>query len=518
MKPLAEAVAVIGERIVAVGDKAEINSWKGPNTQVIDAGGKLLMPGFNDAHVHMLSGGRQLDYVQLKDADTPEEFARRIAERAKNNPEGEWILGGDWDEQRWDPSELPTKNLIDSVTPSTPVFVIRYDGHMALINSVTLRLAGITAATPDPLGGKILRDENGNPTGVLKVSAMELVRKHLPPETATQRNRAVKRAFEHAASLGITSVQDMTTSNEDIATFLEMEEKGELTARVSVAPRVLDWNDQAILGIRNGFGSPYLRFGMVKGFVDGSIGSTTALFFEPYTEAPGTYGFLTEEILPLDETQERLIKIDRAGLQICLHAVGDKGNSITLDFLERIEEANGQRDRRYRIEHAQHLVPEDFDRFAEMNVIASVQPYHAIDDGRFVEARIGHERSKTTYAFRTFIDKDVKLALGTDWNGAPLEPMLTLYAAVTRATLDGKHPDGWFPEQKITMEEAVEAYTLGAAYAEFQEKEKGSITPGKLADMIIVSEDIFNIDPVALPEVKVEMTMVGGKVVYSAAR
>ena len=517
-KPLAEAVAVIGERIVAVGHSAEIDSWRGPETQVIDAGGKLLMPGFNDAHVHMIQGGRQLDNVQLKDAATPEEFARRIAERAKTIPAGEWILGGDWDEQLWDPPKLPTKDLIDGVTPSTPVFVIRYDAHMALANSVTLRLAGITAATPDPPSGEIIRDEDGNPTGVLKVSAMELVHEHIPPEIAAERRQAAKRAFEHAAALGVTSIQDMTTSNEDLSTFMDLAEKGELTARVYVAPAELDWTDQATLGIRSGFGSSYLRLGMVKGFVDGSLGSTTALFFEPYTDAPETRGLLTEEILPLDEAEERLVGADRAGLQICLHAVGDEGNSITLDFFERIVEANGRRDRRFRIEHAQHIAPRDFDRYVRLNVIASVQPYHAIDDGRFAEARIGHERSKTTYAFRTLIDKGVRLVLGTDWNGAPLEPMLTLYAAVSRATLDGKHPEGWFPEQKITLGEAVEAYTMGAAYAEFQEKEKGSITDGKLADMVILSEDIFSLDPPAIRDVKTEMTIVGGKVVYSANR
>ncbi len=516
-KPQAEAVAVIRDRIAAVGSSAEVNSWRGTQTQVIDAGGKLLLPGFDDAHVHFIDGGRQLENVNLRDAPTMQEFALRIRERAKNTPAGEWIVGGDWDEQRWTPPSLPAKELIDPVTPDTPVFVNRYDGHMCLANSAALRLAGVTAKTLDPPGGTIVRDAQGNPTGILKDAAMTYVYKAIPPLKPEQRLRAAKRAMEHAASLGVTSVQDMNPGYADVALYAQLAESGELAIRIYAAPMETGWTDQARIGLRHAFGSALLRLGAVKGYADGSLGSTTAYFFEPYTDAPSTRGLLSDEMQPPSEMLKRLMGADAAGLQLCTHAIGDQAISMVLDMYEQIEKTNGPRDRRLRIEHAQHVAPKDFSRFARLQVIASVQPYHAIDDGRWAERRIGPERARTTYPFRTFLDHQIRLALGTDWYVAPLDPMQTLYAAVTRATLDGKHPDGWVPEQKITAAEAVEAYTMGSAFAEFQENEKGSITPGKLADMVILGADIFRIPPAEIRNVKVQTTVLGGKVIYSAS-
>jgi len=516
-RPRAEAVAVLGERIVAVGSSAEMDAWRGPRTRMLDAHGKLLLPGFNDAHVHFVDGGMQLVNVDLKDADSRQEFARRIAERARRAPK-EWILGGRWDEQKWTPAELPGKELIDAATPKTPVFVNRYDGHMALANSVALRLAGVTAKTPDPPGGMIVRDAGGNPTGILKDAAMSYVDKVIPPLTREQRRRAVKRALAYAATLGVTSVQHMNPEYADVAVYAELAEKGELTARIYAAPLETHWQDQAKIGIRHGFGSPFLRLGAVKGYTDGSLGSATAYFFDPYLDVPNTRGLLSEEMQPLDKMRQRLVRADAAGLQLSMHAIGDRGISMMLDLFADVIRANGERDRRLRIEHAQHVAAKDFQRFAQMKVIASVQPYHAIDDGRWAEKRIGAKRLQTTYAFRTFLDDGVRLALGTDWTVAPLNPMWTIYAAATRATLDGKNPDGWVPQQKIKVAEAVEAYTMGSAFAEFQDKEKGSITPGKLADMVLLSDDILTIDPRAIPEVKVEATIVGGKIVYERAR
>ena len=513
-QPTAEALAVLGECIVAVGSSSEVASWRGVNTRVVDARGRRVLPGFNDSHVHLVQAGEQLANVHLKDAESPETFARRIGDFAASLPEGEWILGGDWDEQLWEDAELPTKELIDEVTPNHPVFIIRYDGHMALANTLALTLARVDRETRDPPAGSIVRDAGGEPTGVLKIAAMDLVREVIPPMTDERRREAALRGLAHAAALGVTSIHDMTTAFEDVALFMDLEAEGALTARIYAAPPERRWADLAEVGIKRGFGSSYLRLGALKGFVDGSLGSTTALFFEPYTDAPDTRGTFRPEFLPADEARARLVAADAAGLQICLHAIGDRGVSTTLDLFEEIQKANGARDRRFRIEHAQHLLPKDFERFAALDVIASVQPYHAIDDGRWAETRIGRERSKTTYAFRTFLDRGVDLALGTDWNGAPLEPMWTLYAAVTRATLDGKRPDGWVPEQKITLEEALYAYTMGSAYAEFQEKEKGSIIPGKLADVVILSEDIFEIAPERWPEVEADMTIVGGRIVY----
>src|SRR5438067_675032 len=383
--PKADAMAAIGDRIVAVGSSAEIDSWRGPDTKVIDAGGKLLLPGFDDSHVHFISGGAQLDQVELNDAATPEEFARRIGAQAKKTSKGEWMLGGDWDETKWPKPQLPTKELVDGLTGNTPIFVNRYDGHQSLANSAAMKLAGITAKTPDVAGGVIVRDKSGNPTGIFKDAAMDLINKAIPPMSHERRMRAARRALEHAASVGVTSVQDMNPEFADVAVYSEL---------------------------------------------------------------------------------------------------------------------------------AQHMAEKDFERFAKLHVIASMQPYHAIDDGRWAEGRLGHARSRYSYAWRSFLDHGVKLAFGTDWFVAPLNPMLGLYAAVTRATLDGKNPDGWVPEEKITLPEAVEAYTVGSAFAEFQENVKGSITPGKLADMVILSDNIFDVKPEAIRSVKVETTIVGGKIVY----
>lgn len=517
-QPQAQAVAVFGDRIIAVGSNAEIAALRGPVTRMIDAGGKLLLPGFNDAHVHFVSGGLQLDSVQLNDVTSLEEFVRRIAERAKKTPKGEWIQGGDWDETKWPGSVLPTKELIDPVTPDNPVFLSRYDGHSSLANSAALKLAGVTARTPDPPGGTIVRDAQGNPTGDLKDAATDLVYKVIPPLSHAQVLRAVKRALEHAASVGVTSVQNMDPDYADIAAYAELLQAGELTTRIYAAPLITQVDDQVKIGIRHTFGGPYLRIGAVKAFADGSLGSRTAYFFEPFSDQPGNHGLLSDEMQPLSLMRDRMMKADAAGLQICTHAIGDQAISMILDLYTEVVKANGGADRRFRIEHAQHMAAKDFDRFAQLNVIASVQPYHAIDDGRWAEGYIGHDRTSRTYPFRTFLNHGVHLAFGTDWDVAPLNPLLTVYAAVTRATLDGKNPNGWFPEQRLTVEESVRAYTMGSAYAEFQEKEKGSITPGKLADMVILSDDIFSLDPAKIRDVKVLKTIVGGKLVWDSSR
>ncbi|HEX8871322.1 MAG TPA: amidohydrolase [Candidatus Acidoferrum sp.] len=516
-RPEAQGVAVLGDRIVAVGSNEEVDAWRGPQSRVIDAGGKLLLPGFNDSHVHFVIGGMQLDSVDLKDVTSPQEFARLIGERAKARPKGEWILGGTWDETKWNPPDIPTKELIDALTPETPVFVSRYDGHMGLANSLALRLAGITAKTADPPGGVIVRDKNGNPTGALKDAAAELMYKIVPPPTHDQRIRIIKRAMAHAASLGVTSVQQMDADPEDIAAYGELLQRGELTVRIYAARPIAKVGDEVQLGVRHAFGGPFLRIGAFKGFADGSLGSSTAFFYEPFLNQGENRGFLLDEMRPLSVMRDRMMAADAAGLQLCTHAIGDHAISVILDLYAEVAKAHGEADRRFRIEHAQHMAAKDFERFGQLKVIASVQPYHAIDDGRFAEARIGRDRASRTYAFRTFLDHGVRLALGTDWYVAPLDPMQTVYAAVTRATLDGKNPGGWFPEQKLTVPEAIEAYTMGSAYAEFQDREKGSITPGKLADMVLLNEDVFSIAPEKIRNVRALKTIVGGKLVYEAS-
>jgi predicted amidohydrolase YtcJ len=513
-QPKAEAVAVIGDLIVGVGSRADIDLWRGPQTKMIDAGGRLLLPGFNDAHVHFIQGGAQLEQVQLTDAATPEEFAKRIAVQVKKTPKGEWILGGRWDETKWPKPDLPTKDLVDSVTGDTPIFVERYDGHEALANSTAMKLAGIDAKTPEVPGGVIVRDGSGTPTGVFKDAAMPLIYKVIPPMTDEQRLRAARAAMKHAASLGVTSVQHMNPEFADVAAYSVLAEKGELTTRIYAAPMETEWRDQAKVGIRHAWGSSDLRLGAVKGYADGSLGSRTAYMFEPFTDDPGNRGLLSDEMHPPRAMRDRLMQADAAGLQIRVHAIGDRAISMILDIFADIEKEHGYHDQRFTIEHAQHMAQKDFERFAKLHIIASMQPYHAIDDGRWAERRLGHERLRRSYAWRSFLSHGVTLAFSTDWPVAPLDPLLGLYAAVTRATLDGKNPGGWIPEEKITLPEAIEAYTMGAAFAEFQENKKGSITPGKLADMVILNENIFDLKPEAIRNVKVKTTILGGKVIY----
>jgi predicted amidohydrolase YtcJ len=512
--PAAEAVAVYAGRIVAVGTSAEVRALAGPKTRVVDAGGALVMPGFNDAHVHFLSGGFQLSSVDLRDAATPQEFAERIRSFAEKLPKGRWITGGDWDHERWPGAPLPTKELIDAFTPDRPVFVNRLDGHMALANSYTLRLAGVTRDTPDPPGGQIVRDaKTGEPTGVLKDAAMSYVWKFAPASSFEEKLDAARAATAHAAAHGVTSVQDMS-AGADVGVYQTLLERGELKTRVYAVSPLPDWERLGRVGVRRAFGGDMLRVGGLKAFSDGSLGSTTALFFEPYLDAPNTSGLPGDEMFPEGAMLKRVQGADAAGLQVMIHAIGDKANDSVLTIFEQVEKANGARDRRFRVEHAQHLRAQDIPRFARGRVVASMQPYHCIDDGRWAEKRIGRERAKGTYAFRSLLDAGVVLAFGSDWSVAPLDPVLGIYAAVTRRTLDGKHPGGWVPEQKITVEEAVRAFTVGSAYAEFAEHAKGTIAPGKLADLVILSEDIFKIDPAAIEKVRVRMTIVDGRVVF----
>ncbi|HEX8847145.1 MAG TPA: amidohydrolase [Pyrinomonadaceae bacterium] len=513
-KPQAEAVAIYGNKIVAVGSTAEIRKLAGPRTKTIDAGGRLVLPGFNDSHVHFLSGGFQLASVDLRDTNTPQEFAERIRQFAQKIPKGRWITGGDWDHERWPNTSLPTKELIDAFTPETPVFVSRLDGHMALANSLVLKLAGVTKETPDPPGGLIVRDpKTGEPTGVLKDAAMSYVYKIIPDSSFDEKLAAARAATEHAARHGVTSVQDMSAGN-DVGVYQVLMERGELKTRIYAVSPLPYWERLANTGVQKAFGNDMLRIGGLKGFSDGSLGSTTALFFEPYLDAPGMRGLLGDEMQPEGSMLKRVREADRYGLQVMIHAIGDAANDKVLAIFEQVTKENGERDRRFRIEHAQHLRPQDIERFGRGRVIASMQPYHCIDDGRWAEKRIGHERARGTYAFRSLLDKGAVLAFGTDWTVAPINPLFGIYAAVTRRTLDGKNPGGWIPEQKITIAEAVRAYTVGSAFAEFTEDSKGTISPGKLADLVILSRDIFQIDPVEIEHVRVLTTIMDGRVVY----
>jgi predicted amidohydrolase YtcJ len=513
--PEASAVAVLGDRIIEVGGDSDVDRLRGPATRVIDAGGRLVLPGFNDSHVHFAEGGRNLLSVQLRDAATPEEFARRIGTYARTLPAGTWILGGDWDHELWPGSPLPTRQLIDALTPDHPVFVNRLDGHMALANSLALRLAGVGDSTKDPDGGTIVRDPSGNPTGLLKDAAADLVYRVIPAPDPAQRRRAILAALDEARRFGVTSVQDMSSA-EEFATYQDLLKEGKLTVRISCRTPLSDYQRISAVGIHAGFGSAWLRTGSLKAFADGSLGSTTALFFEPYADAPNTSGLPAPMMFPEGNMKRLIARADAAGLQVTVHAIGDKANHLVLDMFEEVAKENPAWDRRFRIEHAQHLRADDIPRFSALGVVAAMQPYHAIDDGRWAEKRIGKERCKTTYAFRTLIDSGAKVAFGSDWYVAPLNPLLGIYAAVTRRTLDGKNPGGWYPEQKISAAEAIKSYTWTSAFAEFQETEKGTITAGKLADLVILSDDILAIPPEQIEKARVLYTIVGGRVVYEA--
>ena len=515
-RPQAEAVAVSGNRIAALGPSAEIKALAGPKTRVVDAGGQSVLPGFNDAHVHWLMGGYSITNVDLRDATSPAEFSKRIAEFAQKIPKGRWILGGDWDHEKFPGAALPTKEWIDAVTPENPVFVNRTDGHMALANSLALKLAKVTKETKDVPGGEIVRGASGEPTGILKEdAAMALVDRVIPARSWDENHAAALAATEHAARVGVTSVQDMS-AGDDIGLYQFMHEHGELKTRIYAMRSILSWEVLGKTGVRGAFGGDWLRIGGLKGFADGSLGSTTARFFEPFSDAPNTRGLFVDQMLPEGIMLQRVEAADERGLHVMIHAIGDEANYAILEIFRQVAEKHGPRDRRFRIEHAQHLRRSEIKRFGSQKVIASMQPYHCADDGRWCDKRIGPERAKGTYAFRSLLDAGAVLAFGSDWTVAPLNPMEGLKAAVTRQTLDGKHPNGWVPEQKITLEEAIRAFTMGSAYAEFQDQIKGSLTPGKLADLVLLDCDIFKIDPAQIDKVKVTLTVVDGKVAYEA--
>ncbi|OGD11095.1 MAG: amidohydrolase [Candidatus Aminicenantes bacterium RBG_13_62_12] len=514
--PGAEAVAVKGERIIGVGTTEEMKKLAGKSTRLVDAGRGSLLPGLIDSHTHFLSGGFSLHSVQLRAASSREEFARLIAEKAGELGKGAWVLNGEWDHELFNPVELPRRDWIDALTPDNPVCVNRLDGHMALCNSLALRLAGVGRETVAPPGGEIVRDpRTGEPTGILKDTAMNLVYRVVPEPSFEEKLGAARLALRHAAEHGLTTVHDMADAG-DFEVFQELLRKDELSCRVVVYIPVTEVDVLRRLRMKTPFGSPLLKLGGLKGFVDGSLGSGTAFFFEPYADDPSrsNRGLLHGQMFPEGIMEERLLAVDKAGLQAAVHAIGDRANALLLDMFERIEARNGGRDRRWRIEHAQHLRPEDIGRFGSMKVIASVQPYHASDDGRWAENKIGRERCRTAYAFKSLLEGGATLALGSDWTVAPLDPIQGLWAAVTRRTLDGKNPDGWYPEQRLSLEEALRGYTWNGAFAEFAEKDKGSIEVGKLADLTVLDRDLFALPPEDINTARVLMTVMNGRVVY----
>ncbi len=506
----AEAIGIEGEQIVAVGEESDVSSKLGRDVRKIDAGEGLIVPGMCDSHIHLIEGGRHLASVQLRHAKSKEEFASLIAKfiKTKRPPGKQWLTGGDWDHTLWG-GELPDRNWIDEVTGGIPVWLSRLDGHMALANTAAMNAAGITDDVEEIEGGEIVRDATGRLTGLFKDNAMSLIQRAQPSDTLEQRLESAVAGMKYLAEHGVTAVHHMG-SRDDLTVLRLAQQRGLLTARIYAFTPLGQWQRLADEVNSQGRGDSWLKIGGLKGFVDGSLGSHTAAFLEPFTDQPASRGLL---VTTEDELEAWTQGADAAGLQVAVHAIGDRANRIQLDIFERVAAKNGPRDRRFRIEHAQHIHPNDLARFGKLQVIASMQPYHAIDDGRWAEGVIGQQRCETTYPFRSLLDTKARLAFGSDWFVAPAEPLVGIDAAVTRRTLDGKNSTGWIPAQKIAAQEALRAYTSDAAYAGFAEKELGTLEVGKLADLVIIDRNIL--DPAAseIGQAKVVLTMVGGRIV-----
>ncbi len=506
---LHQAVVIKGDKILDVGSTEQVQKYQNEKTVIIDAKNGMVLPGFIDSHVHFIEGGFRLASVQLRDADTPDKFAQRIADFTTTVKPGTWITGGDWDHELWG-GELPKAAWINHLTPEHPVFVSRLDGHMALANKLAMDLAGVSASTEEVEGGEIMRNSDGTPQGVFKDNAMNLIYKVIPEPTDELEEKALTAAMKYVAENGVTSVHHMGGWG-DLQTFEKALEKGILKTRIYVSVPLSTWKRLSEYVAENGYGNEWLKVGGLKGFMDGSLGSHTAAFFEEYSDEPGDFGLFVNE----HEDMYKWIKNgDKNNLQPVIHAIGDKAISDLIDIFEKVINENGARDRRYRIEHAQHIDAKDYQRFNENNIIASMQPYHAIDDGRWAEKVIGQERIEEAFPCKRLLDAGAILVFGSDWFVAPPTPLEGIYAAFTRRTLDDKNPGGWVPEQKISIEDALKAYTINAAYASFDENIKGSLVSGKLADLVILDKNLFEVAPETIRDVKILLTMVGGEIVY----
>jgi len=508
----ATAIAVKDSNIVFVG--TDYAAFKGSNTEVIDVQGKMIVPGFIDNHTHFLAGGYKLTSVNLRNAKSPKEFIAILKSFLSATKDNRWIRGGNWDHEAWG-GELPTKKWIDSVTGNHPVFINRYDGHMGLANSSALKLAGIDKKTANPPGGEIVRDSTtDDPTGILKDGAMYLMFKVIPNPSETILDESLQRAINHAISNGVTQVHDMGSYGGwlDLSTYRRAYSRQQLVMRIYSFVSIDTWQQLDSFVKEKGWGNDMLRWGGLKGFVDGSLGSTTAWLYRPYLDAPKSTGL---QVTDTNMLRKWILAADAAGLHIATHAIGDRANDWILDVYEEAENKNGKKDRRFRVEHAQHLTRQAIPRFGNMHIIPSMQPYHAIDDGKWAAKRLDSSRLKGTYAFKSLLESNANLTFGSDWTVAPLDPIAGIYAAVTRRTLDDKNPNGWYPEQKIGVEDALRCYTINNAYAGFQENKLGMLKAGLLADFVVLSDDLFTIAPEKIRDIKVLRTIINGKEVYT---
>ncbi len=503
---LDSAVGIVGARIAAVGSDA-VKHRIGKRTRVVDLQGAMVVPGFVDGHVHFLLAAATLTPPDLRHTTSREEFARRVADAASQLAPGEWMMGGSWDAELWG-GELPTREWVDAVTPHTPVALARLDQHMWLVNSLGLKLAGIDRNTPEPAGGRIIRDAKGEPTGIVIDDGKERVQRVIPPPSNAAIRKMMRAGIDHGLRNGVTQAHSMGLDWDTHNALLRLRAEGETDMRFFSLVPLSDWEKLADIIKREGRGDDWVRWGGLKALADGSLGSRTALFYRPYDDQPGTHGI---RVNTLDNLRQWVTDADKHNLNVTLHAIGDEANDDVLNLYRDIAAANGPRDRRFRIEHAQHLTPAAIPRFARQGVIASVQPYHAIDDGRWAIQRVGAERLKGTYAFKSLIDTGAHVCFGSDWPVAPFAPLTGIAAAVLRQTIDGKNPNGWMPEQRITVEQSLSAYTAQNAYAGFQEDRLGYIKTGYLADLVVIDKDLLQIDPQQITSAKVLRTIVNGK-------
>ena len=509
-KPLTEATIVEGNKILFTGTNKEAKSKINGNTEIINLNGKLVLPGFIDAHVHFISGGNYLTGLNLRNAKSVSHFIEILKEYI-NKRDDKWITGGGWDHEQWKERKLPNKEMIDPFTPDVPVFIERMDKHIGLANSYALELCKINKNTPDPPGGEICKDHNGELTGILKDNAMNLVYSKIPEATAGQMYQSALTALEEIKKNGITSVHDITFKN-DLITYLELEKDNKLTCRIYARLPINNYKNlenELNQGLKR---SKKIKFRSLKAFADGSLGAGTAWFFEPYKDSASSG--IPQNILTDGSLKNWAKEADNEKLQISTHAIGDKANAYLLDIYEEIEKSNPEWDRRFRIEHAQHLRYEDISRISHLGAIASCQPYHLYFDGTYAEDKLVSERIKFTYPFKSLLDNNVMLCFGSDWPVVPINPLDAIWSAVTRQTIDNQNPGGWMPEQKISVEDAVKCYTLNSAYAAFEENIKGSIEPGKLADFVVLNENIFKIPHENIKDVKVDMTVFDGEIIY----
>ena len=504
--PVGSAVGIIGSRIAAVGESA-VKPRIGKRTRVVDLQGAFVVPGFVDGHVHFLLAAATLTPPDLRHTKSREEFSRRVADAAGQLTAGEWMMGGSWDAELWG-GELPTRQWVDAVTPQTPVALARLDQHMWLVNSLGLKLAGIDRNTPEPAGGRIIRDASGEPTGIVIDAAKDLVQRVIPPSSDAAIQKMMRAGIEHGLRNGVTQAHSMGLDWDTHNALLRLRAQGETDMRFFSFVPLSDWEKLADIIKKDGRGDDWVRWGGLKALADGSLGSRTALFHRPYDDQPGTHGI---RVNTLENLRRWVTQADQHNLNVSLHAIGDEANDDVLDLYQDIARANGPRDRRFRIEHAQHLTPSAIPRFAKQQIIASVQPYHAIDDGRWAIQRVGAERLKGTYAFKSLIDSGAHVCFGSDWPVAPFAPITGIAAAVLRQTIDGANPGGWMPEQRITVEQSLVAYTAQNAYAGFQEDRLGYIKPGYLADLVVIDKDLLRIDLQQITSAKVLRTIVDGK-------